>query len=105
MKGSGIATPFFVCIFGMQQQIGQNASASKPELRAIAGQAVLFQHLLQDLDITCDVHGIGAEELIQLFFKSLYHFIHHFFDAMHGGCDVFTLDTLCFQLRVGTENF
>ncbi|MBR5000853.1 MAG: MerR family transcriptional regulator, partial [Firmicutes bacterium] len=43
----------------------------------------------------------ALEQQIQLLFKPLHHLVHHGFDALHGGGDVFSGHPLGLQLGVG----
>lgn len=62
------------------------------------------EHPLQYLHVGGDVQGVSLEQLVQLFFKALHDLIHHAFNALHSGGNVFTGHLLVLQLGIGPED-
>ena len=72
-------------------------------MQVVGGQPLPHHHVLQHGDVRGDIHGLVAEQAVQLLFKGLNDAGHHAFHLLHGAGDVFTADALAAHLVVGRQ--
>ena len=77
--------------------------ALAPDLEIALLEAVRGEHVFHDLDVGGDVHGLGGKQLVELLFKALDERVHDLADLLLRGGDVFALDALLLEHRVGIE--